>query len=87
MTLVSRADGRNGRKGNRGSPSGGSLSANGRYVAFSSAAWNLDPVDSLSDNESDSFVRDLRTHDTMLAGRSQSGAQGQQEFHAADIVW
>lgn len=75
-TLVSRADGRNGKKGNRGSPYGGSLSANGRYVAFTSAAWNLDPVDSLSDNERDAFVRDLRTHHTYLAGRSQSGAKG-----------
>jgi Tol biopolymer transport system component len=75
-TLVSRADGRNGKKGNRGSPYGGSLSADGRYVAFTSAAWNLDPVDSLSDNERDIFVRDLRTQRTALAGRSQSGAKG-----------
>ena len=76
-TLVSRADGRHGQKGNRSSGRGGSISADGRYVAFTSAAGNLDPVDSPFDNDADdTFVRDLRTHRTTLAGRSQSGARG-----------
>jgi Tol biopolymer transport system component len=75
-TLVNRADGARGAKGNSESPFGGSLSANGRYVAFTSFAWNLDPVDALSDNTEDAFVRDLRTHQTTLASRSPSGARG-----------
>jgi Tol biopolymer transport system component len=75
-TLVSRADGRRGRKGNRSSGHGGSISADGRYVAFTSAAGNLDPVDSRFDDDADdTFVRDLRTHRTTLAGRSASGAK------------
>jgi hypothetical protein len=75
-TLASRADGRHGPRGNSESPYGGWLSADGRYVAFSSLSWNLDPVDSLSNNRFDTFVRDLRTHQTTLASRSQSGARG-----------
>jgi Tol biopolymer transport system component len=75
-TLVSRADGRGGAKGNTESPDGGSLSADGRYVAFSSYASNLDPVDGRSNHSSDTFVRDLRTSHTTLASRSPSGARG-----------
>jgi Tol biopolymer transport system component len=75
-TLASRADGRTGAKGNGESLYGGSLSADGRLVAFASAARNLDPVDSTSDNELDIFVRDLRTGRTTLASRSSSGAKG-----------
>jgi Tol biopolymer transport system component len=76
-TLVSRADGRRGEKGNRASGHGGSISADGRYVAFTSPAGNLDPVDSpFDDDADDTFVRDLRTHRTTLADRSQSGAKG-----------
>lgn len=75
-TLVSRADGPGGAKGNTESPGGGSLSADGRYVAFSSYASNLDPVDGPSNHSSDTFVRDLRTSHTTLASRSPSGARG-----------
>jgi Tol biopolymer transport system component len=79
-TLVSRADGRRGRKGNRASGHGGSLSADGRYVAFTSTAWNLDPVISRSDAAlPNTFLRDLRTHQTTLANRSQSGAKGNKD--------
>jgi Tol biopolymer transport system component len=76
-TLVSRADGRRGQKANRSSGDGGSISADGRYVAFASTAWNLDPVVSHT-NEADrnTYVRDLRTHRTTLTNRSQSGAMG-----------
>lgn len=75
-TLVTRADGPRGAKGNTESPDGGSLSADGRYVAFSSYASNLDPVDGPSNHSSDAFVRDLRTSHTTLASRSPSGARG-----------
>jgi hypothetical protein len=74
--LVSRATGRDGRKSNSESIYGGSLSANGRYVAFTSAARNLDPIDGAYDNNPDVYVRDLRTHRTTLASRSESGAKG-----------
>jgi len=75
-TLVSRADGFGGPKANGESLYGGSLSADGRYVAFSSAGWNLHPLDTLTDGGSDVFVRDLRTGNTALASRSASGAKG-----------
>lgn len=75
-TLVSRADGAAGAKGNTESLDGGSLSADGRYVAFSSYASNLDPVDGPSNHSSDTFVRDLRRSHTTLASRSPSGARG-----------
>jgi WD40-like Beta Propeller Repeat len=75
-TLVSRADGRNGAKGNQASPSGGALSADGHYVAFTSFAWNLDPLDDRDDDESDVFVRDLRRSETRLANLSAGGRKG-----------
>jgi TolB protein len=79
-TLVSRADGRRGEKGNRSSGDGGSISADGRYVAFTSTSWNLDPVVSRSDAAiRNTYVRDLRTHRTTLANRSQSGAMGNKD--------
>jgi Tol biopolymer transport system component len=74
--LVSRATGRDGRKSDGESIYGGSLSADGRYVAFTSAARNLDPVDGAYDNHPDVYVRDLRTQRTTLASRSESGAKG-----------
>jgi len=73
-TLVSRADG-GGAKGNRESPFGGSLSADGRFVAFTSYAWNLDPLDAYTDEEWDVYVRDLKTGETALVSRSSSGAK------------
>lgn len=75
-TLASRADGRNGAKGNADSASGGAVSADGRYVAFVSAAWNLDPLDDRDDNEWDVFVRDLRRKETTLADVSPTGRKG-----------
>lgn len=74
-TLVTRADGRRGLKANAASPSGASLSANGRVVAFASFAWNLDPVDTPLGNDIDVFVRDLSRGRTTLASRTGSGAQ------------
>ena len=75
-TLVSRDDGRHGRKGDNESLYGGSLSADGRLVAFTTSARNLDPLDGEYDAGPDVYVRDLRRHTTTLQSRSQSGAKG-----------
>jgi Tol biopolymer transport system component len=71
-TLVSRAGGVAGAVGDGGSyvPS---VSADGRYIAFQSAADNLDP-DS-NDSVTDVFVRDLQTDTITLVSRA-SGAAG-----------
>ena len=50
------------------------LSANGRFVAFSSAADNVVPND--TNGEVDVFVRDLRRRLTMLVSVSSAGEQG-----------
>jgi Tol biopolymer transport system component len=71
-TLVSRASGAAGAVGDFGS-NDPSISADGRYVAFHSAAHNLDP-DS-DDGITDVFVRDLETNTTTLVSRA-SGAAG-----------
>ncbi len=84
-TLASRADGVGGAKGNGLSDLGGSLSADGRYVAFRSLAWNLDPLDSPAGNDFDVFVRDLKTGQTTLASRGASGAQGRQSSSAPSL--
>lgn len=60
-------------KGN-GYSSNPSISADGRYVAFSSAATNLVPVD--GNAVSDIFVRDRTGGTTMLASVSSAGQQG-----------
>jgi Tol biopolymer transport system component len=74
-TLVSRARGEHGDAGNKGSyrPS---LSADGRFLAFSSYASNLAVDD--ADIIEDVFVRDLRAHETVLASRAtgEDGAKG-----------
>ena len=51
-----------------------SISANGRFVAFTSAATNLVPGD--KNGFVDLFVRDLRTGITQLASVSSTGVQG-----------
>jgi len=61
--LVSRASGARGRHGNERSEDA-SMSADGRFVAFESRASNLHPED--RDGGRDVFVRDLRTHRTVL---------------------
>ena len=84
-TLASRADGLGGAKGNGISDLVGSLSADGRYVAFRSLAWNLDPLDSPAGNDFDVFVRDLKTGQTTLASRGASGAQGRQSSSSPSL--
>ena len=73
-TLVSRADGPGGAKGNSssGDPS---IDADGSVVAFESGATNL--ADGDTDNLDDVHVRDLAAGTTRLASRA-SGADGAQ---------
>ncbi|RJQ43688.1 MAG: hypothetical protein C4534_07670 [Gaiellales bacterium] len=73
--LVSRATGVSGAKGN-GNSTRSSVSADGRYVAFSSNANNLDPSD--GDTGADVFLRDTVAGTTILVSRStgMSGAKG-----------
>jgi Tol biopolymer transport system component len=69
--LVSRATGANGVKAN-GISSDQSISADGRFVAFTSGASNLDPDD--GDSQADVFVRDLRSDSTVLVSRASGPA-------------
>src|SRR5262245_44626673 len=71
-TLVSRAGGANGATGD-GDSATAAISADGRFVAFSSFAANLDPADHTGDE--DIFVRDLQTNTTTLVSRAD-GADG-----------
>lgn len=52
-----------------------SMSSDGRYVAFRSAAWNLITED-LNTNTTDIFRRDRQAGTTIVASRSSSGAHG-----------
>jgi len=70
--LVSRAAGVAGTKGNGASRSP-SISAGGRFVAFVSAATNLDPAD--GDAVESIYLRDLQNATTTLISRA-SGASG-----------
>ena len=74
-TLVSRAAGADGAKGN-GTSLNPDLSADGRHVAFSSQATNLHPND--NDSTSDVLVRDLQTNTVTLVSRATgtNGAKG-----------
>jgi len=71
-TLVSRATGATGAKGN-GASTIPSISADGRYVSFNSQATDLSPDD--TDAASDVYVRDVQASTTTLASRA-SGAAG-----------
>jgi hypothetical protein len=71
-TLVSRATGAAGAKGNNVSLQA-AISADGRYVAFESNATNLDPAVTIGFGNV--FVRDLQTNTTTLASRA-AGAAG-----------
>lgn len=78
-TLVSRATGAAGVKGNSASLRS-SLSGDGRYVAFDSQANNLDPLDTLG--LFDVYVRDLASQTTTLVSRA-TGATGAKANGAA----
>jgi Tol biopolymer transport system component len=72
LALVSRRSGAAGAAGD-GLSLVGSVSADGRFVAFASLADNLSGED--RDGTADVFVRDLRTHSTTLVSRA-TGAAG-----------
>jgi Tol biopolymer transport system component len=83
-TLVSRASGASGAaaNGTSGSPD---VSADGRFVAFSTAATNLSPDDISSD--ADVYVRDLQTNVTTLVSRATGtpGAKADQPSYGPSI--
>ncbi|WP_158647424.1 PD40 domain-containing protein [Actinoplanes sp. ATCC 53533] len=60
------------------------ITADGRYVAFSSYAPNLVPNDS-NGERLDAFVRDMRTGTTSMVSVSDAGAGGDHETGAAAI--
>jgi Tol biopolymer transport system component len=70
--FVSRADGRRGRLGNEDCKLP-AISANGRYIAFTTEATNLSAIDKGS--VEDVFVRDLKTNRTTLVSRA-AGKRG-----------
>lgn len=74
--LVSRSSGPFGNKGNNASTNA-VLSLDGRFIAFQSAATNLDPGDTTG--SSDIFVRDRLLKNTGIVSIHTSGAQGSGE--------
>jgi Tol biopolymer transport system component len=74
--------GRNGAQGNDGSY-GTAISPDGRFVAFTSDASNLVPGD--TNHDADDFVRDRRVGRTERVSVSTSGAQGNNDSHAAAL--
>ncbi len=86
-SLVSRSS--DGIKGNDDS-SGPSISADGRFVAFSSEASNLVPDDTNNGsgifvNGRDIFVHDRQTGETSLVSVSSDGVQGSGDSRASSI--
>jgi Ca2+-binding RTX toxin-like protein len=63
-----------GNQGNSGSSSAPSISADGRFVAFTSDSNNLVPGD--TNNRNDIFVRDLSTNTTARVSVGSAGNQG-----------
>lgn len=61
----------------------GSISGDGRYVAFGSAAGNLVPGD--TNNDTDIFVRDRKTGTTTRVSINSSGSQGNNPSFGAKI--
>ena len=80
-TLVSRATGASGAKGNSDSREQSS-SDDGRYIAFSSTATNLVPAD--TDPGRDVYIRDLRTFTTTLVSRGSGAAGGRGNGSSGD---
>lgn len=68
-----------------GSSSHGSISRDGRYVAFDSFATNLDPIDVQPFNFQDIFVHDRQTGVTTLVSKNNSGVQGSSSSENATI--
>jgi Tol biopolymer transport system component len=76
-TLVSRATGATGAKGNQTSDDP-AISADGRWVAFRSRATTLDPAD--ADDNADIYVRDLVANKTTLVSRATGAAGVKSDF-------
>jgi hypothetical protein len=81
IDLVSRSD--TGVKGNGHSIIDGSLSPDGRTVAFISNATNLDPAD--TDNLRDVYVKDRGTGDITVASTSDTGLKANAENAAPQL--
>jgi hypothetical protein len=79
-TLVSRASGRAGAKANGTSIVAG-ISADGRFVSFTSSATNLSPED--TDRRDDVYVRDLVTGTTTLVSRATGAAGAKADRNAS----
>jgi Tol biopolymer transport system component len=62
-----------------------SISADGRFVAFTSLASNLVPAD--ANGITDVFVRDLRTGRTILASLGQNGNQGDDASSVSGVAF
>lgn len=88
LVLVSRVDGAAGAPAN-GSSREASLSAGGRYVAFSSDAENLSDADRDTHKRgyaiTDVFVRDVLTGTTTLVSRGPNGAAGDEGSESPSI--
>lgn len=82
-SLVSRATGAAGAKGNAASAAP-AISADGRRVAFTTAASNLDPVD--VDAINDVYVRDLATSTTTLASRATGPTGPKSSGNSANVA-
>ena len=82
-TLVSRATGASGAKGN-GSSDMSALSEDGRYVAFQSAASNLSPDD--TDTLIDVFLRDTVSNTTVLVSRASGAAGAKSTENSGSLV-
>jgi Tol biopolymer transport system component len=61
------------------------ISADGRYVAFTSYAQNLDPIDAYHGFPEDIFVRDRVTNTTRLVSTNSAGVQGNGFSEDCDI--
>ncbi len=72
--LVDRASGATGAKQNLSLGGEGSISGDGRYVAFTTSARNLHP-DDVTNTVFDVYLRDIVNHETFLVSRT-TGAQG-----------
>ncbi len=75
--------GRGGVQGNDFSQGGVSISADGRFVAFDSAATNLAPGD--TNEHADVFIRDRRAGTTIRVSHGPRGALGNRESFSPDI--
>ncbi len=61
----------------------GTISPDGRYVAFASDAWNIVPGD--ENGASDVFLRDLATGVTEIVSLTSDGRQSDRESHGPEL--